>query len=629
MKFTDKNKNTNKLQLHATAVAVCIFTFLFVLCDVALSQAWKQGQASLMKNDFKSAKTQLTAALKKSRPGPELAETYKYLGVANYMLGDKNAATQAFSMAKASHSAVKLNASEVLDESVLVVFNRAKPASPASNQTRSTQASAPRVGGNQPPQTKSSPGITRQRSKRTLLKVVSNAPSAAISIDGINYGAAGQELEVSPGTVILEVAANGFKTKAIKVKLQPLTSSLVNVNLDRIVVPKPKPKVAQPVAHASQSKIPLPGQPQKVAGKNAGGGKNDLFGDDPMADQSFAAPQQPQVMPRTVIPPPAPAQPVMPAQPYMQPPMAYPMAPQYSPYPMYPQYAPMQPYGAPMYPASPYGGYMPPPNPYAYPPTPPPSTYSPAPMADPYGGYLGPPPEASIVEPSAAPMADGPASSGGGMPPPPILPPSKSSPAKPKTAAHDKCGFIRILPFGAGQFCSGSNLKGAAFLGGQIAALYFYRANSTVAASSTQKLNNYIASRAVERQTTSDDLDLFDNETNTTVNEAKKRIGAAKQNATYSIASFAGLWGLGVVDAYINKPGAAKKKKSKKPRIMYSYDLDIDTAPLGTWAISIPNSSIQEQLDPFLEYRLGYTPVRRPIDQSLVHSITLGVSVDL
>jgi hypothetical protein len=189
--------------------------------------------------------------------------------------------------------------------------------------------------------------------------------------------------------------------------------------------------------------------------------------------------------------------------------------------------------------------------------------------------------------------------------------------------------MIRLLPFGAGQFCNGSTLKGAAFLGGQVGSLYFYRTNSTAAASVKQKLDVYLQGRVIERDETTEDLSEFDAETISQEKKANDTIEKANQNAQFSMVSFVGLWGIGVLDAYINKPVKTNKKKSKKPRIMYSYDLDLDTAPLGTWAVALPNDTLTKNIALTSEYKLGYTPVRDIDTNNILHSITFGVTLDL
>ncbi len=610
---------------------VCVLLIIFSIPQTSMAQVWKTGRSSLMKNDFKSAKAQLSKALKTSKSGAERAETYKYLGVAQYMSGDRNGAIASFKMAKANNPAIQLTAAEVIDESVIPVFNMARATSAGSPPARRTNnTSTARAA--------KAPAMTRQKSKKTLLKVISNAATASISIDGITYGTAGQEIEVQPGTVILEVSAAGFKTKAIKVQLRPLTSSVVTVNLDKIVKPKPKPPVVARNIPLPNGGMPLPGA--KQAKTKQPGGKGDLFGDDPMADQMYAPVPQAQAQPQApgtyVTPPPAPSQPVQPMQGYGQAPGMYQPMPQYappmptSPYPVYPQYAPpMQPYGMPYYPPAPYGGYMAPPNPYAYAPPPPVSPYGGAPAAaDPYGGYLGPPVESS-ADSASPPLADGPISSGDGMPPAPIVAGNSKSAAK-ASAPVDKCGAIRLLPFGAGQFCNGSTLKGVVFLGGEVAAIYFYRSNAAAADAYQKKLNAILAQRAIDREpiTDPDEGQAFDNETQKKREQGTAAIEKAKQNSQYSLVSFVGLWGLGVLDAYINKPKPKTKKGGSKPRINYSMDLDLDLAPLGTWAVSMPYSLSGEQLTE-VDYQFGYTPIRDVQNDELRHSLTFGIKLQL
>ncbi len=608
---------------------VCVLLIIFSIPQTSMAQAWKSGRSSLMKNDFTSAKSQLSKALKTAKPGAERAETYKYLGVAQYMSGDRNGAVTSFKMAKANNPRIKLTAAEVIDESVIPVFNGAKAASAGGvPKNRPNKIASGRSA--------KAPAVTRQKSKRTLLKVISNTPTASISIDGITYGTAGQEIEVQPGTVILEVSAAGFKQKAIKVQLRPLTSSVVTVNLDKIVRPKPKPPVVAKNIPLPNTGMPMPGAQQ--ANTKKAGNKGDLFGDDPMAYQPYAPVPQAQAPGAYVTPPPAPTQPVQPMQGYGQPPGMYQPMPQYSPppmaaspYPIYPQYAPpMQPYGMPYYPPAPYGGYMAPPNPYAYAPPPPVAPYGGAPAAaDPYGGYLGPPIESS-ADSGSPPLADGPTSSDDGMPPAPIVASNPKSGAK-ATAPVDNCGAIRLLPFGAGQFCNGSTLKGVVFLGGEVAALYFYRSNAAAAEAYQKKLNAILAQRAVDKEPLTDEAEIqaFDDETQKKRDQGNAAIEKAKQNSQYSMVSFVGLWGLGVLDAYINKPKPKTKKGSNRPRINYSMDLDLDVAPLGTWAITMPQTLGSQQNIIEADYLFGYTPIRDQQSDELRHSLTLGVKIQL
>jgi hypothetical protein len=283
----------------------------------------------------------------------------------------------------------------------------------------------------------------------------------------------------------------------------------------------------------------------------------------------------------------------------------------------------------PYYPPAPYGGYMAPPNPYAYAPPPPMPPYGGAPAAaDPYGGYLGPPIESS-ADSASPPLADGPLPADDGMPPAPISASAPRSAAK-TAAPADNCGAIRLLPFGAGQFCNGSALKGVVFLGAEVASLYFYRSNADAAVTYQKKLNTILAQRALDRESLEDEEEIqdFDNETQKKKDQGVAAIEKAKQNSQYSMVSFVGLWGLGVLDAYINKP-KPKTKRRTRPRINYSMDLDLDVAPFGTWALSMPYSLGSQQNIIEADYQFGYTPIRDLHNDELRHSITFGVKFQL
>ncbi len=221
------------------------------------------------------------------------------------------------------------------------------------------------------------------------------------------------------------------------------------------------------------------------------------------------------------------------------------------------------------------------------------------------------------------------------MPPPPRLPPSVTASGGNRKAAttSDGCSaIIKILPFGAGQFCNGSTLKGLIFLGGEGAALFMYKNNSDAAVSYQSKLNQIMAERDAERANVdSADQEAYDEETAQKEKQGKDVIARAKQNATYSIASFAGMYALGVIDAFVNEPAPkSKTKKNKKrnnrPRIIHSYNLDLDKAPLGTYALSL-QQEVRGSED--LDIIFGYTPTRQPTSDRMLHALALGFSWEL
>ena len=200
-------------------------------------------------------------------------------------------------------------------------------------------------------------------------------------------------------------------------------------------------------------------------------------------------------------------------------------------------------------------------------------------------------------------------------------------------AANDKCaGVINILPFGSGQFCHGSTMKGVFFLGAEIGALYFYKSNNDAAASYQSKLNSITADRAAARDTVpADEQAAYDAETTDKETQGKAAIGKAKQNAQYSMIAFVGLWGVGAIDASINVPSpkSSKKSKRKSPRIMHSYNLDLDKAPMGTWAMSMPYDTTWDSNPVSQDYMVGYTPTLDRTGTQLKHSMTLGMMWEL
>lgn len=145
--------------------------------------------------------------------------------------------------------------------------------------------------------------------------------------------------------------------------------------------------------------------------------------------------------------------------------------------------------------------------------------------------------------------------------------PKRKKRKKSKRGKKSKKGSISVwtfLPFGAGQFANDSMLMGTGFLISEagLIASYFYHnslANSAVSDSD-----------AVENDTTisDEDKEAFYKSNDDYMNKNR-------QIANISMAGFFVMWGLGVVEAWLNVP-----KKSKKKALLLDED-DIKLADLN------------------------------------------------
>jgi hypothetical protein len=559
----------------------------------AANGPWTAGQKLTMQGQYATAEQNLIDSFKKLKSASDRAMTLKYLGIAQYMNKKQAAAQKSFAEALKINPRLQIAEDEVADESVIAFFNKLKRA-PATARAQPKQGSRPAAKSSSAQQTMKS-----VQSNKTLFKIQCNVPNAQVFMDGIAYGTVNTDMEVQPGTIVFDISANGYLKKSIKVSIKPKTQSSVTVDLVKIQ-PKEPPKPANPVAVKGPGTIPLPSTPKSKETKRANSRSNpdaELFGDQPTDPYALPPPaanpstptQAPRAQAQTVIPPQAPQQPVLPPgaymtspyqQPYMPPqqpgyqaypqpmqpqpgygypaPQPYPQQP-YVPYPQQP-YTPQQPY--PQQPYTPYG-----PQPYSQPP----SVYNPysgyqapqAPVTDPYG--TAPPPDPlgpgiPPIEPSGKEQITG---------PPPMRPPSeknsdrKSSGAK--TASKDCSTFIKLLPFGAGQFCQGSTFKGVLYAGAQLGGLYFYKQNSDAASKYQADLDSLVAERAADRSNvSSSETEAYDAETAQKQTDGEAAISKAQDNAQMSMMVFAGAWGISVIDAVFFAPKPVKTKKKLK-----------------------------------------------------------------
>jgi hypothetical protein len=270
-----------------------------------VAQSFNAGNKLYTKGDFKAAANAFKAALKNESSPMEKAKLHKYAGICEYMLGKTDLAGNNFKKALKLNPAISISQNEVLDESVIGFFNKSKtevasarPAPAAPRPVRKPDAPAPAVAQVQPPQQgdKALKSKFGKPTKITYLRVTSNVQDATVMVDGILSGNTNTLVEADPGTVVIEVSANGYLSRKIRTKILPNRENMLSVNL--VERPKPKPK-APAVVPAKPQALAAKNLPQNTVpgatlagGKKRGKGKGmkrgdlpdpggeDLFGDD-------------------------------------------------------------------------------------------------------------------------------------------------------------------------------------------------------------------------------------------------------------------------------------------------------------------------------------------------------------
>ncbi len=572
-----------------------------------------------MKGDYQGAIKTLTPSSKSNQASPVRAQAFKWIGVAQYMLGQKASALKSFQFAVRLDPRVTLSADEVADESIVPIFNGIKTSNSSKQTAPATRAGAPRtvapsmVGANGRVPSKESSATAKARSieaSRTLILIKSNVPSAQIIVDGVLAGSVGTEIDVDPGTREIDVTAKGYITARRRVTIKAKTANTLTIDLNR---PKPKATV-----------VKAPSSPK--ARDNSGG--SDLFGPTTASDPGLVMPATPSPSTRAmgIVPPPLPQQPQpMYQQPMYQQPMYQPPPPGYQqpmyapPNPYYPPpqqpYSPYAPFG------SPYGGYIQPQAPMYAPPSiyqpymapPPQQSFAPPPV-DPYSaGAAMPtlePPTADLPPPSleeslgAEPVASEKSSKDDGRPPPMKPPINLGSSKKSKSSAKSSdsgCGvFIRLLPLGAGQFCQGKYLRGFMFAGAQVGGAYFWKANSDAAAKYQGQLDQVIVDRQTERETVpAGDQAQFDVDTANKETEGKAAINQASQNAMMSIAVAGGAYAVSIIDAFLFDTPKKKPKKRAKLSLNLPFETTTPSIKLSMIWPSLGKPGREQELETF------------------------------
>jgi hypothetical protein len=107
------------------------------------AQTFEEGYQSYMRNQFPVAELQFRAAAKKARSKEDRAFIMKFIGICQYMRGDKKSAANTFYEALGSDRNVTVDEEEVLDPSVVTFFNAIKNRWMNSAEGRAATTPAP------------------------------------------------------------------------------------------------------------------------------------------------------------------------------------------------------------------------------------------------------------------------------------------------------------------------------------------------------------------------------------------------------------------------------------------------------------------------------------------------------
>lgn len=549
---------------------LCVFLVLMAL--PAHSQSYNTGHAMYQKGNFSGAETALKKALNSRLPKSEQARIHKLIGICQFMLGNKAAAIASFRQALSLQTNLVIAPSEVLDESVIALFNAQKRTNSRPNNTPTKLANRQTSGATTPTNSGNQPIAGAKVVKSTFLKVLSNVPNASISIDGILAGQVNNLINTDPGQIEIEVSAAGYPSKTLKVTIIKNRENTVTVNLEK---PKPKPK-PQPK--------PAPAAVANAASGKANTAKRKKPGDDDLFAPAPDAAMFPEETPRPSaagVPGGAAAPATAAARPGAMPPPASDPAAEFA--------MDAATGGA--------GGYAPPPA-FAQPAAPayPPSAmyYAPPPT------YYSPPPPPPAPMPGDPGMGQG--GYEGGLPPDPAGSAQPTQTNRRGASTPRKRFLITIAPFGGGQFQNRDYIMGSALAAAELYSVYKYLSLTRQADTEVVQTNNYIVAQGGRNN--------LDDAQKQYVNKMTARVNSTRKQADLYLKIFLGLWGAGVIDAFTNDPPpVTKKKPPKRRRFQPLMTVNDNTSSTITGAEA---AAIDRERRPAATWSLGLTPFLGP-----------------
>lgn len=498
------------------------------------SQSAATAKQYYQSGDFSRAERAYKAILPKVQRDKSLtAEYHKNIGICQYMQNNKPAATASFKAAVLANPSISIDASEVLDESVIPFFRDAT----ASTRNTGTAGQGP-----------APVAPSAVAAKSTQLKIQSNADRAQIMIDGIYAGRVGEAIEADPGQVEITLSAAGFRPAKAGVNIKSKMLNTFRIDLNKLQK-APPPKAKEELTARAKSK-----SRPKSSNARSGRGDADLFsaGEAPIPSPNMGRDVIGEFEAEAAGAPSAPA--------YTPPPQTM-VAPQmYSPQP-YQQMPsvgmPFQPMQAvpvqPMY-MQPQPMYMQPQPMYQQPTYPPPSAPAPPPA------YTPSDPEDNFADGKSL---------------------AKKGKKKKKQSDTEEVNVgISILPLAIGQFYQEKYLLGILFGGAQIGGVTFWYLNSTAADAAFADTQEERDAREVIRNTLGgSDQVAYDAETDAYIEEQNTYIAGLEKNATYGLIGAGVAYITSVLEAILNPPKLKTATKSKANKRYSGFSLNQETTP--------------------------------------------------
>ncbi len=124
---------------------------------------------------------------------------------------------------------------------------------------------------------------------------------------------------------------------------------------------------------------------------------------------------------------------------------------------------------------------------------------------------------------------------------------------------------MRLLPFGVGQFVNGSPLLGTVFAAGEIGALVFWWQNNQAATTAANDTNKILQERKIQEEALPEaDREQWRKDSEEFQLARKAYVEKTHQQGIIGLVAFGGLWAAGAIEAIVNEPAPAPKKRSRR-----------------------------------------------------------------